>query len=92
MMEEGANMKSVKERIRESMEIHKQLEILGAFIADKNRVLIKSMSNEFVHNGTISTATLNLENAKAKVVFTSKPQRKSGVILEASAPIRKGIL
>lgn len=78
--------KAMEERLKESIEIHKQLTILGALVDPVNKEKLAKASNGFVHEGTSATLCLKVENAVAKVVFTRRIGRRSGVILEAEAP------
>jgi len=73
--------KTLEERIAESVEIRKQLERIGALLADNNKIYIES-SNRYVRENISTTADLPIDdNNKVCVVFTNKSNKKSGVML-----------
>lgn len=79
-------IKSQQERLKEAIEIRKQLEILGALIPERNREILKEQTNAFVLDGVSSTFILIVDQAKAKVVYSCRINGKSGVVLETPAP------
>ena len=74
-------MDDFKERIKVSSEIYGQLQRLGVFVIDKNRVKFAKASNSWIRDGCSGDVKLRLDDHHL-VEIQFRRDGKSGVILK----------
>lgn len=76
-------MKSVEQRVSESIEIRKQLEKLGIMLDVQHRDTVRLLMNEFIRTGKSCNESLRLDLKTSIIVkMTNKENAKSGVVLQ----------